>query len=178
MSGCSIDREETKIAVYGKDSMIEPNWITAQLLQDLVVQAQASPRRRRNHNFHTGEEAICHRLLNAVEPDSYIAPHRHLDANKDETILLLTGRVGIILFDESGGVIGDAVLDPAASRFGITIPVGMFHTLVSLTSGTVFFEAKAGPYHPLSEQERAPWAPLENDSASAAYLMTLSKRFV
>jgi cupin fold WbuC family metalloprotein len=158
--------------------MVELNWITAELLRDLTAQAQISPRRRRNYNFHSGDEAICHRLLNAVEPDSYVAPHRHLDPNKDETILLLSGRVGIVFFNESGGVTGNAVLDPAASRFGVTIPVGTFHSIVSLAQGTVFFETKAGPYRPLSEQEKAMWAPLENDPAAPAYLMTLRKRFL
>ncbi|MES2356013.1 MAG: WbuC family cupin fold metalloprotein [Pseudomonadota bacterium] len=158
--------------------MNEINWITAELLRDLVAQAQSSLRRRKNHNFHADDEAICHRLLNAIEPDSYIPPHRHLDPNKDETILLLSGRLGIVFFDESGNVTSDAVLDPGASRFGVTIPVGMFHSLIGLTPGTVFFETKAGPYHPLTEEERAVWAPLESDGAAVAYLATLRRRFV
>jgi len=158
--------------------MQEINWITTELLRDLTAQAQSSPRKRRNHNFHSDDAAMCHRLLNAIEPDSYVAPHRHLDPNKDETILLLSGRLGIIFFDDSGRVTGDAVLDPAASRFGVTIPAGVYHSLVSLAIGTVFFEAKAGPYQPLSEEERAMWAPLENDSAATAFLTTLLKRFI
>ncbi|MBA2689351.1 MAG: WbuC family cupin fold metalloprotein [Burkholderiales bacterium] len=155
----------------------EPSWITAELLRDLTLLAQASPRRRKNHNFHAKEDAACQRLLNAVEPDSYIAPHRHLNPAKDETILLLCGRIGLVLFDESGGVTGDAVLDVAASRFGVTVPPGTFHTLISLAPGSVFFEAKAGPYLPLTEQERAPWAPHEGARAAVAYLATLRKRF-
>jgi len=158
--------------------MTEINWITAELLRDLTGQAQNSLRRRKNHNFHVNDDAICHRLLNAIEPDSYIPPHRHLDPNKDETILLLSGRLGIIFFDESGHVTSDGVLDPGASRFGVTIPTGIFHSLIGLTSGTVFFEGKAGPYRPLSEEEKAVWAPLENDAAAVAYLATLRKRFV
>ena len=157
--------------------MSEPTWITTELLRDLTALAAAAPRRRKNHNFHGDESALCQRLLNAVEPDSYIPPHRHLDPSKDETIVLLSGRIGIVFFDESGNVTSDAVLDVSASRFGVSIPSNIYHSLVSLTTGTVFFEAKAGPYAPLSENERAPWAPGENDSAAAAFLATLRRRF-
>lgn len=157
--------------------MSEPNWISTEMLRDLTARAMAAPRRRKNHNFHTGEAAPCQRLLNAVEPDSYIPPHRHLDPDKDETIVLLSGRIGIVFFDETGTITGDAVLDVAASRFGVTIPANTYHSLVALTTGSVFFEAKAGPYRPLAENERAPWAPNESDAAAPAYLATLRRRF-
>lgn len=158
--------------------MTEPNWITAELLHDVVAQAQASPRKRKNFNFHPTEDAMCHRLVNAMEPDSYIAPHRHLDPNKDETILLLRGRMGVVFFDESGEVTGDAVLDLAGARLGVTIPVGVFHSLVAFDPGTIFFESKAGPYRALSDGEKAPWAPREGDAAAVEYLSRLRSRFV
>lgn len=158
--------------------MSEPNWISTELLRDLTAQAIAAPRRRKNHNFHTSDEAPCQRLLNALEPDSYIPPHRHLDPAKDETIVLLSGRIGIVFFDGTGKITGDAVLDIAASRFGVTIPPNTYHSLLALTTGSVFFEAKAGPYRPLTENERAPWAPDESDPAASAYLATLRRRFV
>lgn len=157
--------------------MSELSWISTELLRELSAQASSVSRRRKNHNFHRDERAPCQRLLNAVEPDSYIPPHRHLEADKDETIVLLSGRLGMLFFDNNGNVVGDAVLDPSAARFGVTIPASMYHGLVSLATGTVFFEAKAGPYRPLSEDERAPWAPSEGDSAAQAYLATLRKRF-
>ena len=157
--------------------MSEPSWINKELLQELTAQAQAAPRKRKNHNFHAGDAAPCQRLLNAVEPESYIPPHRHLDPLKDETLLLLSGRIGIVFFDEQCTITSDAVLDANASRFGVTILAGAFHTLVSLIIGTVFFEAKAGPYAPLSPDERASWAPGEGDPAAAAYLAMLKRRF-
>ena len=157
--------------------MNQVNWVTKELLHDLSAQAQNSPRQRKNYNFHTNDTALCHRLLNAMEPDSYVAPHRHLDPNKDETIILLSGRIGIVFFDDNGHITDDAILDIGANRFGVTIPAGIFHSFVSLTTGSVFFESKAGPYHPLSAEEKAPWAPMESDLSASAYLATLRKRF-
>jgi cupin fold WbuC family metalloprotein len=157
--------------------MAEPNWISDDLLRNLIAEARDAPRRRRNYNFHSDDAAPCQRLLNAAEPDSYIAPHRHLDPAKDETIVLLRGRMGLILFDEHGAVAAHAVLDSTGSRFGVTIAAGTFHTLVTLATGSVFFEAKAGPYRPLADEERAAWAPAEGSPTAVPYLATLSRLF-
>jgi cupin fold WbuC family metalloprotein len=157
--------------------MTEANWISDVLLAKLTTEARQAPRRRRNYNFHTDDAAPCQRLLNAVEPGSYIAPHRHLDPTKDETLVLLRGRLGLILFDETGNETARTVLDPTGSCVGVTIGAGIFHTLISLEPGSVFFEAKAGPYRPLAEDERAAWAPAEGDPAAAGYLAGLSRTF-
>lgn len=157
--------------------MIEVNWISDELLRSLITEARQAPRRRRNYNFHADDAAPCQRLLNAVEPDSYIAPHRHLDPAKDETMLLLRGRLGLILFDERGNVTAHEILDATGARFGVTIAAGTFHTLVALATGSVFFEAKAGPYRLLAEEERARWAPTEGDPDATGYLAALHSRF-
>ena len=77
-------------------------WLDRALLDAVVAEAQRSPRRRMNRNFHPHDDHPAHRLLNAIEPDSYVRPHRHLDPLKDETILCVKGRLGCILFDDSG----------------------------------------------------------------------------
>lgn len=147
------------------------------LLDGVTDEARAVARLRKNYNFHTRDGAPCHRLLNAIEPDSYIPPHRHLDPEKDETIIVLRGKLGIIFFGDSGDVRETAVLSPGGYAVGVNIPHGEFHTLVSLESGTVFFETKAGPYLPLTEQEKAPWAPGEGSDDAAAWLASLQKRW-
>lgn len=146
------------------------------LVQDLVAAAGRSPRRRAHHNFHADASAPCQRLLVAAEPDSYIAPHRHLDPRKDETILLVRGRIGVVLFDEAGRVDATGILE-GADELGINVPPGTFHSLVILAPGTVFFEAKAGPYLPLADGERAAFAPAEGDAAAADYLEELRRLF-
>jgi cupin fold WbuC family metalloprotein len=151
--------------------------ITQALLQDVATEAAASPRRRKNRNFHHANEDAAHRLLNALEPDSYVPPHRHLDPSKDEAIIALRGRFGMVLFKEDGSVQSTAVLAPQAETLGVDIPHGTFHTLLALEPGSVFFEAKAGPYAALSEAERAPWAPAEGTPESVAYLEQLRRLF-
>jgi cupin fold WbuC family metalloprotein len=151
--------------------------IDRDFLDRVSSQAKASPRRRRNHNFHASESDACNRLLNAIEPDSYIQPHCHHEAAKDETLIIVRGQLGVIFFDERGAVIATAVLTPAGESVGVNIPHGMYHTLVALEPGSVFFEAKAGPYAPLTPQEKAPWAPAEGELRASSYLADLKRLF-
>lgn len=152
-------------------------WIDADCLAALSAAARGTPRRRQNLNFHQRDDALAHRLLNAIEPESYIPPHRHLDPNKDETIIVLRGRLGVVVFTDDGSIAQTAVLSPDGPQLGVDIPHGVFHSLVALTSGCVMFEAKAGPYLPSSAAERAAWAPAEGDAGAAAYLELLRRRF-
>jgi cupin fold WbuC family metalloprotein len=150
--------------------------VTRKQLIQLGEEACNSPRLRKNFNLHTANESLCHRLFNAIEPASYIRPHRHLDNEKDEAFILISGSLGIITFSDYGVVTETVILSRQNDTVAVDIPHGIYHTAVSLESGTVFFEAKAGPYLPLTGVETAPWAPCDGDEAAAAYLEQLRKR--
>lgn len=154
-----------------------PVIVDSALLDSVTAQAAASPRRRKNHNFHVDNDAPCHRLLNGIEPDSYVAPHRHAAADKDETILALRGRMGMVFFDENGCVTAKTVIEPNGAVVAVDIPHGVFHSVVALVNGSIFFESKAGPYQVLTPEERAPWAPMEGTPEAAAYLEKLKGLF-
>jgi len=150
--------------------MTTPRLITQALLDSSSAAAQNAPRRRQNLNFHTENEVPCHRLINAIEPDSYVPPHRHLAQDKDESIVVLRGKIGILYFDDLGAITDRCVLVPDGETVGANIRHGEFHSVVSLAAGSVFFEAKAGPYMALTEAERASWAPAENTADAIYYL--------
>lgn len=151
--------------------------IDAALLDSLTEAARLSPRLRANYNFHPHNDFPAHRLLIAIEPGSYVPPHRHQDPNKDETFVILRGRIGLIVFDEAGAVLETHVLAPGSALLGADIPHGTFHSLVALESGSVFLEAKSGPYRPVSAGEVAEWAPRESDAGAADYLKGMVARF-
>jgi len=148
-------------------------FIDQRKLDELSLQAKNSPRMRKNYNFHHSDEEICHRLLNAMEPGSYIRPHRHLDTNKDETLVVIRGKMGLIIFDLDGKIKDQSIFEPAGDRMMVNIPHGIFHTWISLEEGSVFFEAKAGPFRVLTEEEKAPWAPGEGEEGVDRYLASL-----
>jgi len=151
--------------------------IDVDLLDAVSSEARTSRRLRQNRNFHPDNAFPAHRLLNAVEPGTYIAPHRHLDPRKDESMVILRGRMGLVIFDDAGEVSMTAEIATNGRCRGVDIPHATWHTLLALEPGTVFFEAKAGPYQPLLEAERAPWAPAEDQAEAAAYLARLRQLF-
>ncbi|AOX99021.1 WbuC family cupin fold metalloprotein [Jeongeupia sp. USM3] len=157
--------------------MTSPQFIDRQLLGELSAEAAQSPRLRKNRNFHASNDDACHRLLNALEPGTYIQPHRHLAVDKEETLIVLCGRIGVLLFDEQGGVTATRELVAGGETVGVNVAPGVFHSLVALAPGTVFFESKAGPYAALTEAERAAWAPAEGESGVAAFLAGMAARF-
>ena len=147
------------------------------LFADLVAAARQAPRRRLHRNFHPDDAYPAHRLLIAIEPDSYVPPHRHLNPNKDETLLVLRGSLGVVFFDAAGKVERHAILRAGGETLGVDIPHGVFHTVCALETATVFFEAKAGPYLPLTPAEKAPFAPPEGDPRAPEYLVRLKSLF-
>lgn len=157
--------------------MAELKLIDTALLDAVSAEAKASPRLRKNRNFHPADDHPGHRLLNAMEPGSYIQPHRHLDPFKDETMVVLRGCLGLITFDAAGQVLRGVVLGPGGSAMGVDIPHGTWHTVLALAPDTVFLEAKAGPYLPLSADEKSSWAPAEGVEEVAAYLARLEDFF-
>ena len=154
-----------------------PIIINRQMLDELSEEARQLPRLRKHRNFHGADNAPCHRLIIAIEPGSYIPPHCHADRNKDETISIVRGRIGMVFFDAQGSVTQRLLLEAGGETQGVTIPAGMFHSLLALEPGAVFLEAQAGPYLPPADSERPAWAPLENTAEAPAYLATMRALF-
>ena len=153
--------------------MEKPAYIHRALLNRLTAEAAQTPRKRKNLNFHSADADPCNRLLNAIEPESYVAPHRHNEPTKDETFLVVCGRLALFFYDDEGRVTDCAVLGPEEDAVGVNIPHGVWHSAMALESGTVFFEAKAGPYLPLTPDEKAEWAPSEGTPSCAAFMERL-----
>lgn len=147
------------------------------LLDALSAEARQAPRGRKNRNFHPADDFPAHRLLNAIEPGSYVMPHRHLDGDKAETIVVVRGELGLVLFDDVGAVAATHRLTPGGAAVGVDLPAGTWHSVLGLVPGTVFFEAKAGPYVPIRPDEKAAWAPAEGDPGAAAYQQRLAGYF-
>lgn len=120
-------------------------------LLDLVsAQAKESPRLRMNYNFHQSLDDKCHRMLNAVEPGTEVPIHRH--PTKDESFVVLRGKVKVKTYNDDGSVIESFVLCQEEGRYGVDIKKGVWHNLESLEPGSVIFECKEGPFVPHDEE--------------------------
>lgn len=139
--------------------------ITTEIFNTLATAAAASPRRRMNHNFHTGPGDNPHRMLNVLLRGTYVRPHRHVTPPKSEAFLPLTGRVGIVCFEDDGAITAHYELDSAGAVRGIDLPPGVWHTVLALTDVSVCYEVKPGPWEPASDKDFAAWAPAEGEPA-------------
>ncbi len=117
--------------------------IDEQLLNGLAEQAKQSPRLRMNYNFHQSLQDKCHRFLNALEPGTQIPVHHH--PTKDETFVILKGRVKVSTYNDEGEVLESCVLCQADGRYGVDIPKNVWHGLECLEP-SVLLECKEGPF--------------------------------
>lgn len=144
--------------------------INDRMIDGLSTEARTLPRKRTNLNFHEGEDDLIQRMLNALEPGSYIQPHRHANPPKREVFIALSGRLLVVFFGDEGRITSHTVLDQDRGVYGIEIPEGTWHTVIALESNTVVYEIKDGPYDISSDKEFAIWAPSENTSEADGYL--------
>ena len=125
--------------------------ITQALLDNLTEQAKASPRLRMNLDLRNSSEDGSQRMLNAIEPGSPLPIHRH--RHSSETVVCLRGHLREIFYDDERQVTEVIELMPGGDCVALNIPIGQWHTVEVLESGTVILECKDGAYEPLGEED-------------------------
>jgi cupin fold WbuC family metalloprotein len=142
---------------------------SAKTLAELTREARRSPRLRKNLNVHPVLEDAIQRLFHAMEPDTYVRPHRHARPTGWELMVAVRGAFSVLRFNAAGTVQDRADLRAGDGDCAVEIPAYAWHSVVSLEPGTVMFEVKPGPYSPLEDKEFAAWAPSEGDSLTPAW---------
>ena len=123
--------------------------ITQAILDNLTEQAKASPRLRMNMDMRNSADDQSQRMLNALEPGTIMPIHRHKGSS--ETNICIRGHYEEYFYDEHGNLTETIDMYPGGPI--LNIEKGQWHSLKCLESGTILFEAKDGPYHPLEEDE-------------------------
>lgn len=118
--------------------------IDEHLLNEVQIKAKDSPRLRMNYNFHESLDDKCHRFLNALEPGTIVPIHKH--PTKDETFVILRGKVRVTTHNDDGSIIEDVVLCAEEGRYGVNIPKGVWHKLEAIAHNSCIFECKEGPF--------------------------------
>jgi cupin fold WbuC family metalloprotein len=149
--------------------------INAELLEKISQQAKFSSRKRQNYNFHETFDAVVQRMLNSIEPESYVCPHKHENPDKVEAFIVLKGKVKVIEFDDSGHIISHCTLSAEDGIYGSEIAPRIWHTVIALVPSIVY-EVKEGPYSPVNDKNFAPWAPKEGEPGTREYISELLRR--
>lgn len=125
--------------------------VSQALLDDLTAQAKVSPRLRINYDLRNSSEDGSQRMLNAIEPGSPLPVHRH--RHSSETVVCLRGRLQEVFYNDAGEETEVIELAPDSDCVALNIPIGQWHTVRVLESGTVILECKDGKYEPLGEED-------------------------
>ncbi|MBU0501257.1 MAG: WbuC family cupin fold metalloprotein [Gammaproteobacteria bacterium] len=140
------------------------------LAEALCHAAKESPRKRSHHNLHPELTDPVQRLCIALEPGTYLRPHRHPQSNKWELMLILAGRVGLLLFDDEGEVVRRIELADGGRVRGLEIPPNTWHSLFPIDDPALILEIKEGHYLPTAPVDFAPWSPVEGSPSAPAFV--------
>ena len=125
--------------------------IDENLLDSVTSKAKESDRLRMNYNFHESLDSKAQRLLNALEPGTELPIHRH--QHTAETYIVLRGAIKVLFYNDDRVLTDEFMVDPLEGVYGLHIPIGQWHTLEVLESGTMIFEVKDGPYTPMGPED-------------------------
>jgi cupin fold WbuC family metalloprotein len=125
--------------------------IDSSTLDLLSAQARQNDRKRQVLDLRNSPDDLSQRSLNAMEPGTVVAIHRH--SATSETCMVLRGAIQSVWYDAEGQEISRTTLGDDCPTRIINIPMGQWHTVVSLKPGTVIFEAKDGKYEPIKDED-------------------------
>ncbi|MBE6268321.1 MAG: cupin fold metalloprotein, WbuC family [Bacteroidales bacterium] len=125
--------------------------INNEVLNELTAKAKTNERLRMNLDLRTTSNDTSQRMLNAVEPGTIVPIHRHRSTS--ETVIIVRGKVKETLFNDNGEIIDEILMEVGGECPVLQIPAGQWHSIESLESGTIIFEAKDCAFTPLTEED-------------------------
>lgn len=133
--------------------------------------SRTSPRKRMIKPVQRSQKAKVQRLLNFLQPGTYIRPHCHPLPHATESVCLLSGHLEVLIFTSDGQIKDRLHLTPASPL--IDLEPGVWHGMLVHEADTTIFEVKQGPYDPQTDKEFAPWAPAEDSPEVSQFLAGL-----
>lgn len=125
--------------------------ISKGILDGLTAQAKTSQRLRHNYDLRNSAVDGSQRMLNAMEPGTIMPIHRHHVSS--EKVVMLRGKIQRVFYDDNGNETERVVLDADGDLRMLNVENDRWHSLECLEGGSVLYESKDGPYHPLLEDE-------------------------
>ncbi len=119
-------------------------------IKGLLEQAAKSERLRANYDLRTSADDSSQRMLNVLLPGTQVPIHRHQETS--ETVVVLSGKLTEVFYDNKGVESARFNLCPAEGSYALQVPKGMWHTVI-VNEPCVIFEAKDGPYKPLTSND-------------------------
>jgi cupin fold WbuC family metalloprotein len=125
--------------------------ISTAVLDELTAQAKSSTRLRMNLDLRNSPNDQSQRMLNALEPGTVMPIHRH--RHSSETVVVLRGKVKWVYYNDKKEVTDTFIVAPGSDLVGLSVPMGQWHSLECLETGTVIFESKDGAFEPMRPED-------------------------
>lgn len=148
-------------------------YLDAETLAKGIEASKQSRRRRFMIPLQRSEAALVQRLVNILQPGSYVRPHKHPRPQAAELICVLQGAVRLFIFDDQGFLIETRRLLPGTTRAIADMEPGVWHSFAALEPDTVVLEIKGGPYDAALDKIWPDWAPQDPSPEAADYLAAL-----
>ena len=151
------------------------NILSSDLFEEGLKLSKASPRKRIILPMHKSSDASMHRMLNFLQPESYIRPHNHSTSNKTESVIVIQGSIQFFTFFDDGTIDKKIVVGGTSKNFGVDIEPNVYHAFFALEEDTIVFETKPGPYDKETDKLFAEWAPAEGTDDALFYMEMLKE---
>ena len=125
--------------------------IDTKLLDALTAQAKASPHLRMNLDLRNTPADPSQRILNALEPGTVMPIHRH--RHTSEIVVVLLGKVNWLYYNDKGELTDTIFVEAGGDICGLSVPMGQWHSLECLESGSVILECKDGAWEAMREED-------------------------
>jgi cupin fold WbuC family metalloprotein len=147
------------------------------IIEQGIIASRESERKRIIYPLHRKQNAPVQRMLNFLQPGTYIRPHLHPRDGATESMFVMQGAIDFIVYDENGVVKSVQRCKAKGDRYLIDIEPKVWHSFIVQEPDTILFEVKMGPYDEKLDKQFASWAPDENTPEVEAYMDELSKAF-
>jgi cupin fold WbuC family metalloprotein len=145
--------------------------ITQNQIDELIQQAHHAPRKRVIYRLHEHDEPV-QRMVNALVPGTYIAPHKHESPDKVELFNILKGHVAVLEFDAYGSIANIVHLQAQGIYRIVDIVPRTYHTIFVLEPSALL-EIIQGPYDATTHKQFASWCPSEDSPKARDYMIYL-----
>jgi len=138
-------------------------------IEEGLLASRNSKRLRMILPLHREQNAEVQRLINFLQPGTYIRPHLHPLPHATESIVMLKGKIRFFTFNDTGIPETDIIISSGPLAGVVDIEPEVWHSFLVLEEDTILFECKKGPYDAGSDKVFAAWAPPEGSREAAEW---------
>ena len=104
--------------------------------------------------FHENNNSLHHDMLVLQNKKNFYKPHMHSKCG--DTIMCLYGKMGCFTFNKSGKITSNSLIKNGEF---FKVKKKIYHVFIPVSSITIFFETRSGPFNPKDKQLIPTWSP-------------------